>query len=483
MTFSKPLSAPYDRDAIAPGILHLGVGAFHRAHQAYYVDQVLATHGGNWGIIGVSMRSPAVRDALAPQDYLYTVTTLEEASKTRTIGALKSVLVLPEDVGAVIAAIADPAIRLITLTITERGYYLNEVGALDLDHTDIQADMQQPDRPKTAVGILLAGLARRFAVGRSAPVLISCDNLSHNGRRLHQSLCSFAGACYPHLLDQIRDQVQCPSTMVDSITPAVTDRFKEHIASQGIIDAAPIGREPYAQWVIEHFDGPRPAWEDFGVMMVDDVSPHELAKLRLLNGPHSLLAYFGMLIGHSSIYDAISDPILSSFLEKLLASEILPGLPDLMVGGAPFDLVAHSQDILARFRNEKIVHLLAQIVVDGSVKINQRIVPPMMENIAAGRPIEGLSLGLVGWCRWCVHMVSSGQPISDPLGDEIAVLVTRLQQQDTLSAHSFFMSLKGCLPHDVLASRAIMNGIARADIVCADKAIRTALDGYAGNGY
>ncbi|TIS60839.1 MAG: mannitol dehydrogenase family protein, partial [Mesorhizobium sp.] len=301
----------YDRGAVTPGIVHLGVGAFHRAHQAAYVDACLADGQPDWGIVGVSLRSPDTRDALAPQDGLYTLAVRDSAGEQlEVVGSILSLLVAPEDPGAVLAALTDPRIRIVTLTITEKAYLRAADGTLDDAHPDIVHDLANPGSPRTAHGFLTEALARRRAAGIPPFTVLCCDNLPANGATLHRLLIEFAELRDAHggtgdrpLAGYVADDVAFPSSMVDRIVPATTDADRARIGGElGFEDAWPVMTEPFRQWVIEdRFPAGRPAWEKFGVTMVEDVGPFEDMKLRLLNGAHSGIAYLGLLSGHATV--------------------------------------------------------------------------------------------------------------------------------------------------------------------------------------
>jgi fructuronate reductase len=324
---SLPASAAvpaYGRASVAPGIVHLGVGAFHRAHQAAYVDDCLAAGETGWGIIGVSLRSPDTRDALTPQDGLYTLAVRgSDGEALQIIGSIQSMLVAPEDPGAVLAALTDPRTRIVTLTITEKAYLRAADDSLDESDPDIVHDLENPGSPKTAHGFLAESLSRRRAAGIPPFTVLCCDNLPANGATLHRLLIAFAklrdarsaASSDAPLAGHIADEVAFPSSMVDRIVPATTDADRARIAVElGLEDAWPVMTEPFRQWVIEDkFPAGRPAWEKFGVTMVEDVRPFEDMKLRLLNGAHSGIAYLGLLSGHATVDRAFADPAIRAF--------------------------------------------------------------------------------------------------------------------------------------------------------------------------
>jgi len=396
----------YDRTTVMPGIVHLGVGAFHRAHQAAYVDACLADDETDWGIIGVSLRSPDTRDALAPQDGLYTLAIRDGAGEQlQVVGSIQSLLVAPEDPGAVLAALTDPRIRIVTLTITEKAYLRAADGTLDGAHPDIVHDLANRGSPKTAHGFLAEALARRRAAGTPPFTVLCCDNLPANGATLHRLLIEFAklrdalaNAGDPALASYVADDVAFPSSMVDRIVPATTDADRARIAQQlGIEDAWPVMTEPFRQWVVEdRFPAGRPAWEKFGVTMVEDVGPFEDMKLRLLNGAHSGIAYLGLLSGHATVDRAFADPLIRQFVDRLWA-EAVPTLPQ----DAGLDTSAYTAELAARFSNTALAHRTAQIANDGSQKLPQRIVASALARLEAGLLPEHLSLVVAAWIAAC----------------------------------------------------------------------------------
>ncbi|SCB06761.1 fructuronate reductase [Xanthomonas translucens pv. translucens DSM 18974] len=316
----------YALDRTRIGIVHLGAGAFHRAHQAVYIDDLLANEP-DWAISAVSLHSPQVRDALRPQDGLYALALLDEHPELRIIGAIREVLCAQDEQPAVLARLADPAVRLVTLTVTEKGYCLAG-GPLDVAHPDIVHDLAAPHAPRSAIGYLVAGLRERLRLGLAPYTVLSCDNLPDNGGKLRRAVLQFAYALDPALAAWIETEATFPRSMVDSITPASDDALRERVAAQlGCEDAWPIQRERYSQWVIEdRFCNGRPAFERAGVTLSDDIAGFDRAKLRLLNGPHSALAYLGSLLGLETVADAMHHPQLAAFVETLMRDDIAPTL-------------------------------------------------------------------------------------------------------------------------------------------------------------
>jgi fructuronate reductase len=409
----------YDRDKVKIGVVHFGPGAFHRAHQAYYFDQLLAADP-RWGICAVSLKSPGVRDALAPQDGLYTLAQLDQETTFRVVGSILEVLVAPEDPEGVFARLAAPTTKLVSLTVTEKGYCLTGDGKLDEAHPDIVHDLAEPRAPVSAVGYLVEGLRRRFVVGLTPYAVVACDNLADNGWRLKAAVVAFAQHVDPALAAWIEAEGRFPRTMVDSITPATDDALRARVeAAIGLEDAWPIQREAFTQWVVEDVLGPdAPDLASVGVTLTDDVRGFERAKLRLLNGPHSTLAYLGLLKGHETVFEAASDPDLAGFVRAMMVEDIIPTL----IAPRGLELEVYADAILARFRNPEIRHLLAQIAWDGSQKLPFRILGALSDALAAGRPVDRLATPLAAWMRFIRRRAAEGVKIVDPLADRLVAI-------------------------------------------------------------
>jgi fructuronate reductase len=406
----------YDRADTRIGVVHFGPGAFHRAHQAVYFDDVLASDPA-WAISAVSLNSAGVRDALRPQDGLYTLALLGERQadgqpKLRVIGSIREVLCARDEHAAVLARLGDRDVRLVTLTITEKGYCLSADG-IDLQHPDIARDLATPDVPVSAIGWLVAGLRLRRERGLEPYTVLSCDNLADNGGRLRRAVLQYARQIDAGLAGWIETEVAFPRSMVDSITPATDDALRAQVSAQlGVEDAWPIQREPYMQWVVEDdFRSGRPPLERVGVVSSNDIAGYDKAKLRLLNAPHSALAYLGSLMEIETVAQAMREPVLAGFVARLMGEDIAPSLR-LPQG---FDPGAYIEAILARFRNPAIRHLLAQIAWDGSQKIPVRLLGTITEALDAGRPIERLCLPVAGWLQFVRRQASRDVAIVDPL--------------------------------------------------------------------
>jgi fructuronate reductase len=410
----------YDRAAATVGIVHLGVGAFHRAHQAVYVDDAMARGGLAWGIAGVSLRSPDTRDALAPQDGLYAVAVRDGAGEAlRVVGSVLDTLVAPEDPEAVLALMSAPATRIVSLTVTEKGYCHDPAtGELKDDHPDIVHDLAHPHRPRSAPGLIVEALARRRAAGVAPFTVLCCDNLPANGKTVRKVLMGYALLRDPELAMHIGRDVACPSTMVDRIVPATTDADRAHVAARlGAVDAWPVMTEPFTQWVVEdHFPDGRPDWR--GVEFTDDVAPYELMKLRLLNGSHSTIAYLGCLAGWEFVAKAMADPDLARHVRKLMDEEVTPTLA--IPQG--FDVARYKDELIARFKNPALNHRTAQIAMDGTQKLPQRLLGTIRDRLAAGEGIGRLALGVAAWMRYATGRGERGAvfEVKDPLSAELA---------------------------------------------------------------
>lgn len=410
----------YDRSRVKTGIVHLGIGAFHRAHQAVYTDSVLSQGDLSWGILGASLRSADTRDALGPQDGLYTVAIRDgSGSSYRIIGSIKDVLVAPDSPEALLVAMSDPAIRIVSLTITEKGYcYAPASASLDESHPDITHDLANPATPRSAIGFIVEALARRRANGTEPFTLLSCDNLPANGQTLKRVVTRFAELRSAELGAFIRDNVAFPSTMVDRIVPATTDADRTAVTdATGLADRWPIMTEPFTQWVVEdHFPTGRPAWEKAGVTFVEDVDAFELMKLRLLNGSHSTLAYLGYLAGHETVSDAMAGDGFAALIERMMDKEITPTLPKL----PGFDLEAYKMQLRERFQNTALRHRTWQIAMDGSQKLPQRLLNTIRVRLQQNAPFDLMALGVAGWMRYATGTDENGKAIDvrDPLASE-----------------------------------------------------------------
>ncbi len=414
----------YDRAAHGVGIVHLGIGAFHRAHQAVYIDDVLAREGGDWRILGVSLRSGKVRSQLGLQDGLYTLVSDGAEGRTRrVVGSVAEAVVAFVDPERVIAAMAAPTTTIISLTITEKGYCHDPAtGQLDATKREVMMDMADPEHPQSALGYLAAAMRRRRDKGVRAPTLLSCDNLADNGALLRRVLIDFASRRDPGLAAWIDVNVACPSTMVDRIVPATTpEDLAELTATCGYEDQGMVRTEAFSQWVIEdRFAGPRPDFAAVGVEMVEDVAPYEMAKLRMLNGSHSTLAYLGALAGLTYVHEAVAQPDLAALIRHLMLAEAAPTL------AAGPDPEPYAEALMARFANPALPHRLDQIAIDGSQKLPQRLVAPIADNLAAGRSFDVAALAVAAWIAFASN---KGQGTPRIVDDPLANSFIRLGQQ------------------------------------------------------
>lgn len=414
----------YDRSKLTPGIVHLGIGAFHRAHQAFYTEAVLNQFGGDWGIIGCSLRSPTVRDQLAPQDGLYTLVERSgDGEKLQVIGAVVQNLVGPENPTALINVMAQPNIKIISMTVTEKGYCHDPAtGNLNAFHPDIQHDIENLDKPKSAIGFLVAALAARFKAGTKSFTVLSCDNLPNNGEVLEKVVVQFAQNISPELAAWISSNTSFPATMIDRIVPATTDEDRRDIEARlGLRDEGLVVAEPFTQWVIEDkFSDGRPQWEKVGALLVDDVSVFENIKLRLLNGAHSTMAYTGYLSGFNFISEVMQEPAFVNMVKLYMAREA----GETLNAPAGFDIEAYKQQLRDRFSNKALKHRTWQIAMDGSQKLPQRLLESLRVQLRGNGHIDIICLGVAAWIRYVSGVDEKGGAIevSDPLAAELRTL-------------------------------------------------------------
>jgi fructuronate reductase len=429
--------------------VHLGIGAFQRAHMAVYVDDILRDDP-SWGIIGASLRRPDTRGALAPQDFLYTLAVRSgDITTTRVIGSLLDVIDATAQRDALIAAMTDPRVRIVSLTVTEKGYCHNPAtGVLDVHHPDIVHDLVHPEAPISAPGLLVRALALRRAAGTAPFTVLSCDNLPANGETTSRVVAGFAALLSDELGDYIEKEIAFPSSMVDRIVPATTDDDRDLVfAATGLWDAWPVVTEPFTQWVIEdRFPSGRPAFSKAGAQFVSDVRPFELMKLRMLNGSHSTLAYLGYLAGHEFVSDAIADPNFRALVHDLMTDEVMETLPS-GVG----DLAAYRDALLARFANPALKHRTSQIAIDGSQKLPQRLLGTIRDRLARGQPIAHLALGVAGWMRYVTGTDEQGSAIDvrDPLAPRFRQ-VTEGANGDTSRLFDGLVSINEIFSNDLV---------------------------------
>tara|TARA_R110001583_G_scaffold195404_1_gene372776 strand:- start:4238 stop:5689 length:1452 start_codon:yes stop_codon:yes gene_type:complete len=402
------------------GIVHIGVGAFHRAHQAVYTQQAMLVAGGDWRIIGVSPRSTDIADQLNAQDGAYCVVVRNPAGdECQTIHAISHVIAAARDGDAVMAALCDPATRIVTLTVTEKAYGINRHAmTIAPDHVGIAHDLADPRHPTGVLGLLTEALRRRRDAGVAPFTCLCCDNLPENGVVLRAGVTDFARHIDPALAGWIEQNVHFPSSMVDRITPASTAHTYETVrAMTGHDDTCAVETEPFSQWVIEDdFPTGRPAWEQAGVLMVDDVRPFEHMKLRMLNGSHSLIAYLGQLAGFKYVRDVMADDDCA----KLVHAHMLAAAQTL-VPVAALDFASYANDLVARFQNLAIAHETRQIAMDGTEKLPQRLLHPAQDALKDGKDIATYAIAIAFWMAFLHKMVTqeNGNDISDPRQAEI----------------------------------------------------------------
>jgi fructuronate reductase len=462
----KVVKPKYKISEHKPGIVHIGIGAFHRGHQAVFTDDAIANSGGDWRIIGVSLRSSSVAHQLNPQNGLYTLTTKHNSQvEHRLIGSIDKVLVAPDNPRVVTDTIAMPSIKVITLTVTEKGYHYDlATQALDLNSPDIQHDIEHPDSPVSMPGFIVAGCAKRSGLvggvdskrehSKLTPpklTIISCDNLPENGKITRTVVLSLAQKISTELAEWISANVSFCSSMVDRIVPAVNDEHRADIAkSIGLRDEGMIQTEPFKQWVIEDNFADNstlssvPDWASAGALIVSNVESYERLKLRTLNGSHSALAYMGVLLGFTWIHEAVNDSLLGKIVKQMMVEESGPSL----ITPVGFDLATYQQDIIERFQNDQIPYATQQVAMDGSQKMVQRIFAPIIDHIdqsddikndkqlerAGTHKIKILTTVIASWLLYLRGETEQGESysISDPLGDKLQAIVKANQEPASL---------------------------------------------------
>ncbi len=427
MTVTLP---SYDRSKLSPGIVHIGLGNFHRAHMAVYLDDLFAMGlDHDWASIGAGVRptDAAMRAALTAQDCLSTVIELDpEGRRARRVGSMIDFLPVDAANGPLIAAMSDPAIRIVSLTVTEGGYFVNPATVqFDPDAPEIQADAKEPAHPGTAFGAILAALKNRRAAGVQPFTVMFCDNLPGNGKVTQAAVAGLAAISDPAFADWIVAHVAFPNGMVDRITPATGARERALAAEFGLADdPVPVTCEPFRQWVLEDtFPMGRPAFERVGVTFSDKVHAFEVMKLRILNGGHAIIAYPGGLMDIEFVHEAMAEPLIAAFLEKVEREEILPLVPP--VPGT--DLADYLRRIVQRFSNPEVADTERRLCFDGSNRQPKFIVPSLRDNLAAGHLPRGLILESALWCRYCMGMSDAGTAIApnDPNWDRLQATALR----------------------------------------------------------
>jgi mannitol 2-dehydrogenase len=413
----------YDRAALTAGILHFGLGNFHRAHQAVYLHELFQSgKGHDWAIVGASVREAdaAIQKRLEGQDWLTTVVEQEAEHASATITGSMIDYIAPGDCAAILARLRDPAIRIVSLTITEGGYYIDPSSQMfDADHPDILHDAAHPDAPRTTFGLILAGLVYRRAHGIAPFTVMSCDNIPGNGHVTENAVAGLAAHIDPELARWVRADVSFPNSMVDRITPATSEREREILAHDfGIDDAWPVFCESFRQWVLEdRFPSGRPALETVGVQFVSDVAPYEHMKIRILNGGHATIAYPAALLGIQFVHEAMEDEQIARFLAKVESDDIIPIVPPV----PDTDLQGYFSLCQRRFANPRIGDTNRRLAHDGSNRQPKFIVPSARDTLEAGRDALGLALVSALWCRYCYGTTDTGAQIvpNDPSWDRL----------------------------------------------------------------
>ncbi len=430
----------YDPQAHDCGIVHLGVGAFHKAHQAVYTDGAIAKAGGDWRIIGVNLRSRETADRLNAQDGLYTVIESGgEGKKARIIASIKEVIPAAINLSAVLVALTSPKVRIVTLTVTEKAYGIERARqAVDPAHPSISNDLANPRMPKSVLGLLTEAIRLRHKSGIAPFTVLCCDNLPANGKLLRAGLVDFATRCNRGLGEWISSNIAFPSSMVDRITPAPT-RSTIAAAQQltGLEDLAAVETEPFMQWVIEdNFTNGRPEWEAAGALFIRNVEPYEMMKLRMLNGAHSMLAYGGFLAGLPFVRDVMKSRPLALLVERHMRSAqlTLPDLPEI-------DLENYRRQLIRRFENPAIAHETAQIAMDGTQKLPQRIFAPALDAMNAGQNIRAFAFATACWMRYALGRDEAGKSyeLRDPLEGKIRMVLSDARSADDISKALFHL--------------------------------------------
>lgn len=447
----------YDRNRLRARIVHIGFGAFHRSHQAVCADRLAAEHNSDWGYCECetsTFNQGELINALRQQDMLYSVTEMADSGlSTRVVGVVRQALYRNGDgIDAVIAAMCQPEVAIVSITVTEKGYcYQPATGQLIVDHPAIVHDLAHPEEPESVPGVILAAIRRRRDAGLPPFSVMSCDNMPENGHVTRNVVTQLAEQIDPALADYIRTHITFPSTMVDRIVPAMTEQAFDALKEKlGCADPAGVQCEPFFQWVIEdNFVNGRPEWEKAGAELVADVLPFEEMKLRMLNGSHSLLAYLGYLAGYEHISDCMSDEAFLQAARKLMLDEQAPTLRTENV-----DLVAYADSLIARYKNRAIRHRTYQIATDGTQKLPQRWLDSIRWHLNNGSRFDLLALGVAGWIRFVGGVDEQGQPIiiNDPMHETLAQLVATSEQGEPRVAA--LLSLKSVFGEDLPDSSA-----------------------------
>lgn len=469
----------FDRDAASTGILHLGIGGFHRAHQAVYTDDAMAEAGGDWMIEGVSLRHPDMAARLNPQNGLFSVMERDsENVAVRVIGSVRCVHVAPENPETVLARLADPDIRIVSLTVTEKAYgFSGPQRRLDPAHPAMAADLARPEFPVGPVGYLVEGLARRHRKGMKPFTPLCCDNIPANGAVLKRLAVDLAQSRDTALARWINAEVPFPSTMVDRIVPETDEATL--VQAEALLerrDEAAIATEPFRQWVIEDsFADGRPAWEAGGAVFASDVGPYEQMKLRMLNGAHSLLAWLGFGTGFKSVPEAMQYAPLAAIVRHHMteAARSLPAAP------AGIELNVYADDLCARFRNPGIAYATHQIASDSSQKLPQRILEPAVDALAGGLPIATYALAVAGFMRYVTGRNENGAEydLRDPSAKDLASVARSAGYDANLLADGLFAH-GGLFPPALTGSKLFVDAVKRHLRIMQSQNMRSAIDAF-----
>ncbi len=468
----------FDRSALAPSIVHIGVGGFHRAHQAVYLDDLLHTpEGQGWGLVGVCLleRDRKMFDVLTRQQGLYTVVERSQGGDTaRVVGSVGSVLFAPDNPGIVLETMASPGCRIVSLTITEGGYYVHQgTGRFDEAHPDIVHDLAEPHRPVCVYGYLAEALERRHARGLKPFTLQSCDNIQGNGDVLKTMFLAFCDKRSPELAAWLRREGAFPNSMVDRITPATTPDHVAMVQKQfGIDDGWPVVCEPFRQWVVEdHFCDGRPAWETVGAQMVPDVLPYEKMKLRLLNASHQALCYIGMLVGHQYAHETMENPRIRELVRTMMETEVTPLLPP--VPG--IDLAEYKRTLIERFANPAIGDQLSRIGTEGSARIPKFVLPSVADILARGGSLKLHAFTVAAWFRYLTGKDDAGRelPLNDPMGEKL-VAAARAGGKDP----SRLLAMREVFSESIATAPAFVTEVTRALASFYDKGAEATLAAY-----
>lgn len=431
----------YRRSEVCAGVVHIGIGGFHRAHQAYFIDRLLEQGWAtDWGICGVALLESdrKIYDVLSKQDGLYTlmIPDAEGHFSAQVIGSIVELLYAPENPSVVIARIADASIRLITLTITEGGYNFTSDGDFNWENERVKWDLQHPDQPKTIFGYLYAGLKRRRELGVGGLTIQSCDNMEHNGDILRRMLYAFIVKAHPEMTNWLNEHVTFPNSMVDRITPATTEKLKTALEDGfGLCDEWPVMCEPFYQWIIQDtYAAGRPAWEEVGAQLVSDVTPYEKMKIRLLNGGHTLVGLMGDLLGYQYVHESVADPSIARLLDKYMDTEVTPTL-DALPG---IDLTSYKATLVKRFKNPFIKDEVTRIISGSSAKLPKFILPVVFDRLKQNGSVNVAAFIVAIWYQYLKKNLSSPHKVQD---ERATVLLKYVAQAEVKQDPLLFLDL------------------------------------------